>query len=221
MQSAGSEPESVEPESGNEPASGNEAEPAADEPTAAEAETPAGKKRRVPMWAVVVIVALIAAVVAAPVSIAVYVARQHHIQSQQIALGVWWSKVSAQLEQCSTVIDQLKNNVGVGTGTDVVASGKALDKCLNDVPTTPAPNDTVDLAFGTAMSSLHAAAAQTIRLGTLMGDKGLDQTQPDQVAAYVALTKQFAVAQITSLSLQQVVRQAAGQTTSPLPTSAP
>jgi hypothetical protein len=179
------------------------------------------KKRRVPLWAVVVIVALVAVLIAAPVSVALYVARQHHIQNQQIELGAWWTKVSAQLEQCSTVIDELKNNVGVGTGTDVVASGKALETCLNDAPTTPAPNDTVDLAFGTAMSSLHAAAAQTVRLGTLMGDKTLDQSQPDQLAAYVALTKQFAVAQITSLSLQQVVRQAAGQTTSPLPTSAP
>jgi hypothetical protein len=183
-------------------------------------ETPT-KKRRVPLWAIVVIVALVAVLIAAPVSVALYVARQHHIQNQQIELGAWWTKVSAQLEQCSTVIDDLKYNVGVGTGTQVVASGNALEKCLNDVPNTPAPNDTVDLAFSTAMSSLHAAAAQTVRLGTLMGDKTLDQSQPDQLAAYVALTKQFAVAQITSLSLQQVVRQAAGQTTSPLPTSGP
>jgi flagellar basal body-associated protein FliL len=199
----------------------------ADEPGAAElspaidVQAPAPKKRRVPLWAIVVIVALVAVLIAAPASIALYVARQHHIQNQQIELGAWWTKVSGPLEQCSTVIAELKDNVGQGTGTDVVDSGNALEKCLNDVPTTPAPNDTVDLAFATALNSLHAAAAQTVRLGMLMADQPLDQTQPDQVAAYVALTKQFAVAQVTSLSLQQVVRQAVGDTTSPLPTSGP
>jgi hypothetical protein len=129
--------------------------------------------------------------------------------------------VSAQLEQCSAAVTDIKTNIAEHTGTDVVASAHALDDCINKVPTTQAPNDTVQLALSGALSALHDVAAQALRLGTLMGENPYAQGDPDQFAAYLALQKEFLVAQVTLVSLQNVVRQAAGQTTSPLPTGAP
>jgi hypothetical protein len=179
------------------------------------------KRRRVPAWAVLVIVALVAVLIAAPLSVAVYVLHQHRVQSQQLALGAWWQPVSTQLEHCSTDVTNIKTSVGQGVGTQVVTSAQALQKCLDGVPVAVAPDDTVQLAMATAMAALNAAAKQANRLGTLMGDKPVDLSQPDQLAAYVALTEQFAVTEFTLLSLEQVVRQAAGQTTGPLPTVGP
>ncbi len=185
----------------------------------AAASVPEPKKApRIPVWATFIMVALIAMLIAAPVSVGVYIAHQHQQQQAQIQLGAWWGPVSLQLEGCSQAINSIKQSVAQGTGTQVTQAGRDLQTCLSKVDTAKAPDDVVQLAFSSAMYSLNAIAEQTIRLGALMHDKTLDQSQPDQLAAYVALTKQFAAAQVTLLSLQAVVRQAGGTNVSSSPT---
>jgi len=181
------------------------------------AAAPQRARRKVPLWVSFVIVALVAVLIAAPVSVALYVSRQHATQQAQVNLGAWWAPVSRQLESCSTAVDNVKTYLGSGTGVQVKQAGVALQRCLNDVPTTPAPNQTVALAMSSAMTALNAIAAQTIRMGELMGDKPYDQQQPDQLALFIAMSKQYSVTQITLLSLQSVVRQAGGQPTSSVP----
>lgn len=184
-----------------------------------EKSVPRPRSRRTWIW--LLLVALIAILIAGPGSVALYIARQHRIEQSQVALGAWWTPVSAQLEKCATTIANIKATIEQGTGTQVAAAGSDLKSCIAAVPTTPAPNDTVQLAFSAAMESLNAVAQQTIRLGGVMGDAVYAAGDPDQFAAYLALQKQFVIAQVTLVSLENVVRQAAGQTTTPLPTGAP
>jgi len=169
------------------------------------------RKGRVPLWASFVVVALVAALVAAPVSVLVYVSRQHHNQQQQLALASWWGPVSRHLENCANSVQGIKNAIDIGAGTQVQTQAQALATCVATLPSAKAPNDAVNLALGAAVTALNGSASQALHLGQLMGSKTFDQANPDQALALTTLAKQFGVAQVTLLSLQSVVRQAAGQ----------